>query len=277
MNFWEKAMTTDRRVIYILLAVCIAIPLVKPLGLPVSIGQSTRAYHTVIDALKPGDTVIMSLEVGVSTAPDVFPQAQAVFQHLMDKGVRVIIVTFAQQGALYTNDLCLAGEAGGKKYGTDFVAMGFVPGGETGLAGFAADIKKTVPVDLRKNKTEDLPILKGITSAADTKAYLGFSDGVPGPFEYVRQLQRSGVPLLVGVVTVMGPQTEPYIQSGQVKGLLTGLRGAAEYEMLMNKPGAAVAGMDAQSAGHLLIIVFILLGNIGFAITRRKQPKGGAK
>jgi hypothetical protein len=55
--------------------------------------------------------------------------------------------------------------------------------------------------------------------------------------------------------------------------MLVGLRGAAEYETMMESPGIGVASMDAQSIAHLLIIFFIVIANISYFATRgRTQP-----
>ena len=39
-----------------------------------------------------------------------------------------------------------------------------------------------------------------------------------------------GTPLVMGVTGVLAASNEPYVQSGQCKGILAGLRAAAEYE-----------------------------------------------
>jgi hypothetical protein len=50
-----------------------------------------------------------------------------------------------------------------------------------------------------------------------------------------------------------------------------GMKGAAEYEILLGVSGLATSGMDAQSIAHVVIIFFIVFGNvIYFAIRRRK-------
>ena len=41
MNFWTKMQGVDARIIYILMMVAIAIPLVKPIGLPMRIMPTT--------------------------------------------------------------------------------------------------------------------------------------------------------------------------------------------------------------------------------------------
>ncbi|MBT3602417.1 MAG: hypothetical protein HN521_05050, partial [Candidatus Latescibacteria bacterium] len=53
------------------------------------------------------------------------------------------------------------------------------------------------------------------------------------------------------------------------------LAGAAEYETLVNKPGKATGGMGAQSTVHLIIILFIILGNAMYFLYGRQ--KGGAQ
>ncbi len=43
-------------------------------------------------------------------------------------------------------------------------------------------------------------------------------------------------------------------------------------------PGTGTKGMEAQSVAHVLIILFIVLGNVGFLIERRRKHAriGGA-
>ena len=54
-------------------------------------------------------------------------------------------------------------------------------------------------------------------------------------------------------------------------GLLGGMKGGAEYEKLLDRPDWATRGMGAQSLVHLVIIGFIVLGNIGYFLTPRKK------
>jgi len=63
------------------------------------------------------------------------------------------------------------------------------------------------------------------------------------------------------------------IQSRQVLAGVLGMKGAAEYEVLIGHPGTATAGMDAQSFSHALIIVFIIVGNLGYIFTRKEEEK----
>jgi hypothetical protein len=73
----------------------------------------------------------------------------------------------------------------------------------------------------------------------------------------------------------MASDAYPFLSTGQLVGLLGGLSGAAEYEKLIDTPGDATIGMDAQSIVHILIIVLIVLGNIAYFATRRHKQAGG--
>jgi hypothetical protein len=65
----------------------------------------------------------------------------------------------------------------------------------------------------------------------------------------------------------------PYVQSGQIQGILGGMPGAAEYESLIGQAGIGTSGMDAQSVAHLVIVGFIIFGNISFFVERRRSKK----
>ncbi|MCJ7507431.1 MAG: hypothetical protein MUO85_01715, partial [candidate division Zixibacteria bacterium] len=62
-----------------------------------------------------------------------------------------------------------------------------------------------------------------------------------------------------------------YLQTKQLVGLLGGMKGAAEYEKLSKNYGRAMVGMDPQSIIHLLIIFFIVIGNIGYFVTKKSK------
>jgi hypothetical protein len=44
--------------------------------------------------------------------------------------------------------------------------------------------------------------------------------------------------------------------------MLTGMRGAAEYEMLIGAPGFALTAMAGQSFAHVFILALIVLANV---------------
>jgi len=65
----------------------------------------------------------------------------------------------------------------------------------------------------------------------------------------------------------------PFYTSGQIFGLANGLRGAAEYEILSGNLGTAVASNDAISTSHVLILAFIVAGNVLYFYRKYKGKK----
>ena len=103
---------------------------------------------------------------------------------------------------------------------------------------------------------------------------MSVSAGYPGTKEWVQQVvSRYHVPMVAGVTAVSAPEYYPYLQAGQLQGLLGGMAGAAEYEVLVNHPGLAMRGMDAQSLAHVFIALLIVLGNLAALPQRRAGKK----
>jgi hypothetical protein len=69
---------------------------------------------------------------------------------------------------------------------------------------------------------------------------------------------------------MMVPTILPYYPIN-VQGVLNGGIGAAEYESFGGFPGEAVKLSDMLSVAHLVILVFLILGNIGWYM----RPRGG--
>ena len=76
-----------------------------------------------------------------------------------------------------------------------------------------------------------------------------------------------------GTTAVMAPDAYPYLQSKQIEGLVGGLKGAAEYETLIGYPGLGTRGMPAQEWAHVLVIFFIIIGNLGYYFGRRRRRR----
>ena len=162
----------------------------------------------------------------------------------------------------------------GKEYGVDYVNLGYMAGGIVTLLGMGASIPNTFPSDYGGTPVREIPLMQEIENFEDIAFVMEVSAGTPGTREWVQQVQsRYRIRFASGTTAVGAPNFYPYVQSGQLVGLLGGLKGAAEYETLIEAPGDATKGMDAQSIVHALIVVFILLGNVVYFVSRRQQAE----
>ena len=111
-----------------------------------------------------------------------------------------------------------------------------------------------------------------MTGFKDFKFIVDFSAGDPGvPYWVMIAASRYHMPLGAGCTAVSAPNFYPYLDAGQLVGLMGGMKGAAEYEILLGVSGLATSGMDAQSAAHVVIIFFIVFGNVVYFMLRKRK------
>lgn len=98
--------------------------------------------------------------------------------------------------------------------------LGYLAGGENAIASYCRDLKKSYPVDFRKNQTSSLPILDGVNGAKDVKMFIFFT--TQNSDMYVRQITQYKIPIVGGLINTISPQAEPYVNAGQLAGILVG-------------------------------------------------------
>ena len=275
MNWTTRLQNVDRRIIYLLLLVACSWPLVNPIGIKLQISPSTKAVFSIIEKLNPAtDTVLLNFDYSPGTGLDAHVVPVAIVEHLTARGIKWVGVSFVPEGPLMCDRL-VAGinlEGRGNLYGTDFVNLGYMAGGENAVRLFALDCF-VIPTDTRGNTVANLSIMQGKHTVKDFAFVMQFNAG--GPETWVRQVvDPMGIAFALGTVTVSVPSALPYYDSGQIKGLLGGLRAAAEYELLNGKPGQGASMMDAQSMAHLLILAFIAIGNVAYFVDKKNKKPG---
>ena len=159
-------------------------------------------------------------------------------------------------------------------YGEDYVLLGFRPGNEAVVKGIVSNIRKLYTIDSRNTLLEDIPMMEGINNIDDFDFLFSASAGYPGTVEWVQYAaDPAGIPMSTGVTSIQVNEVMPYVNSGQINGVLAGMPGAAEYEALIGKAGLGTAGMDAQSIAHVVIVAFIIFGNVAFYLERKRSKK----
>ncbi len=264
----EKLLRIDKKIIYLLLIIFLVFPMFVPLNIPISISSNTQAVYDYIEQLPNGSKVLLSLDLAVTSKAELSGQIFAIAAHCVEKGHKIYMTSLWDAGPMFGEQVVAAHPE--LTYGEDIINLGFTAGGETGVAFIASNILEAYPVDYRGNKTSDYPMMKDIGDINSMDFIYCFGAGSPGPREWIRQVVTNyQTPFAAGVLTTSQAEYAPYVQANQMIGILGGLRGGAEYEILINKPGASVAKMDSESISHLYIIALIIIGNIGYFATKK--------
>jgi hypothetical protein len=265
----------DRRWLYLVMAAVLVVPFLAEIVFPIVPSDSAKNIYNAIDALPDGSVILVSADYDPGSEAELYPMNLAIFEQLGKKDLKLIITQlWPQAGPLVKKCLDTVYVKHGKVEGVDFVNLGYKPGGAILISKCNESILSAFPEDVNGTPVSEIPVLKGIKNTRDIDFFMILSAGTPGIREWLEQCQsKIGKPMASGMTAVSAPDFFQYENSGQLVGLLGGLRGAADYETLVKKPGRGVLGMGPQSFGHLLIITFIVIGNVGYLISRRKERR----
>ena len=278
----------DRRIIFLIVGLSVLIPLLKPewIDLPIRPTPESQIVFDEINKLNAGDKMLLSFEYSPSTKPEIHPMAIAILKHLYAKNIQVYGFALWPDGNfMSTEAFSEVSDDYDKKYGVDYVNLGYKPGGEAVIKGIASDIRTLYPADLQGTSINDIPMMKDVINIEDFDFVFSLSAGYPGSKEWVQYAcDPNNIPLSTGCTSIQVTDIMPYVENDQIRGILAGMPGAAEYESLVEaelqkmeisgKPGEASGMMAAQSIAHVVIVLFIIFGNISYFITRKKNRKG---
>lgn len=275
MNIWERMETLDRRWIYVLVWLAVIIPFLIPVKLPISISPETQSFYDAVEALPDSCTVMLVFDYYPSTMAETEPMAVAGARHLFRKNCKVITLSNIPLGGpsmAETVTRRIAAEYG-KEYGTDFVNLGYKYGYISVLKGMGLSIESIFPTDNSGTPLSELPMMDSITNYEQISFIFEVADNATADYWVSIVNAGYGVPMGVGATAVMAPKFYAFVGSEQIVGLLGGMKGAAEYEILVGHPDAAFRGMDVQSMVHLMIILMVVLGNISYFVGKRAKRR----
>jgi len=299
MTIWSRLQNVDSRLLYLLLALVVAVPLVVsiPVGKAIVLPQSHAFYNTIEriadDPAENNKLAVFSFNFSSSTSAENLTQAETVMRHLMAKHLKFAIFAFSDpQGRELGDQLAtkLAPEYG-YQYGRDYVNWGYKTGDPAlNLKALVRDIPGTIGKDVNGTALADIPAMKGIRTVEDVSMVVEVTSvsSLEYWIGYFTAAGETRVPLVYGCTAVMAPEAFPYLKSGQISGLLVGLKGAGEYESLVKDAGYAKdTGFASRasaslSLAHFLILFLIVMGNIAMFMSRRQgaaapRSVGGAR
>jgi len=274
----------DRRWIFLVILLSAVLPMIFPLKLPTVPGTDTNSMYRELQALPPGSIVLMSFDYGPSTKVELEPAATAALTHLWrgNRDIKVVGMALWPDGGplgrtAFKKVLADLEKEGVKKtYGVDYVNLGYKAGGVVALRtiGNTGGFPGAFPKDLEGTPVSEIPLMKQARKYRDLAMIVTLSGGDPGIKHHIQVgASQYGLKVSGGVTAVSAPEMSPYLNSGQLVGLMGGLRGAAEYEVLLNINGEALKGMNVQSSVHMMMVILIILSNVVYFADRRNARR----
>ena len=285
-SFFDRVMLLDRRWVFLVLAVVVVGSYYIKMKVPVPASNEVRSVYNAIEALQPGDKILLAIDYDPNALAELHPMTYAILEQCWRKHIGVIIPSLSQNGAgmaeqaiLDIADSCSVDrtyngvEYKGRKIvnGVDYCFLGYRAFFELVIAGMGQNFRTMYAKDYYDTPLDSIPIMQGVQNYDDVKMVVDISGSnvVDAWIKYAAA--RYDVKLALGLTGVMTADYYPYLGSKRIFGLMGGLLGAAEYERLADNPGLAMDGMKVQVWSHLTIILFIVIANIGYFGSRKKK------
>ena len=284
----------SRRIIYILMIAAVSYPILSGFTTTPSRLVAAERMFKVVDELqyKQGEFALIAMDFGPSIQAENGPQTEVLLEHLFRKRIPVAVFSTVPIAEPFLTSIPkrvserLNREAPPEtwEYGRDWINLGYRPGDIIFIQGIAQsdNLATYLGKDASGVEVTTFPRFASARTIKDLSLVAEFT-GLVGAFErFVQYLKRDGYapPLLHGCTSISIPQSYIYLDSGQLKGLLEGVSGAAWYSQLLRQQyprraaDAALVTNTALGVAHLVIIGLIIAGNV--LLLLRKLRTGAA-
>lgn len=301
-QFIAKMLLLDRRWIYLVLALALMVSII--LCKPVTTSHIAEPVQNLFDAVhdapagpEQGKIILVGSTFSAGTLAENANQFRALIRHLMLEKKRFAIISVGEtQGARYGLGITQGiAKQYGYKYGTDWISFGYQLSTLAFYKTFIRDVPTAVDIDgLMQQPIAKFPIMKDIHSASDI-ALLVEVTASSSVFDWIQYVQPATTPhMKIGYACtgVMGTEAYTYLDSKQLVGMMLGLKGATDYETLVDAleakeleagvlkkpfdyeirsdvvlPDPARKLMFTLTTAHIVIIIFIFIGNFAVLLT----------
>ncbi len=275
----------DRRIIYLSILIVLAVPYLLKIKVPLKITPPVQGLYDTVENLaehnqksKHQKIALFCLDWDPSTQAENWPQTQAVMEHLLMRDIKVAMMSWNPIGAGMATEVGKAAVANLKKhtgiekeYGKDWCNWGYKYYQDPVVLSMIKDLYAIIKEDIYGTSIRDVPMMADVEGLHDA-AFLYETTGGAALWPWIAYVApATKAELGYGCTAVMGPEAYPYLNSGQLCGMLEGFAGAAQYELLTNIPGRATEMDGPQNFAHLWIILSVLLGNIGYLVIRKRK------
>ena len=276
----------DTRLIYIMVFAVIYISSLAPITLPITIVQWSRDFYKTIDEGVTVDfadpprvfegvtegTRVFILNSGETAKlwGDMSEAVKSVWTDLMQRGANILLWSSGPDNEATLRKYLLpimygADVQNSPLYGTKFVNLGYVAGGNQLLEQWKDSVKAITPLDAYGNRLEDLPMMDNFN---ELKVEADLMIGLDARGLETIYVVRYNTPVL----EMGGTDTASYLAlsytAGYFKGMIMGQRGGAEYEALSGISGKAMSYLQNTLTISAIMIIIMVIANSRYVLGR---------
>jgi hypothetical protein len=281
-------------VIYMLvLAALLAVLIARPpfRDVPAPRAEGAQAFYDAVENVGGSGIVLVVYDWDATRSAEMSLLAESVTRHLMSRRLRFVTISTVPQGPGFAEMVTrrVSEDYPGYEYGRDYLVLGYLSGGSTGLAALTSDYRTSLPRDYRQGRFvfTNYPIfgndqLEGLSSFRLIVTLTSDEGELRSWIEQVGT--RVDVAMVAAVPQGLEPSARPYLnipRSG-LDAVLSGPSGALQYANLMRgrglDPGSATSvdtptltdRLNAGSVAAILVAGVIIAALLSMLIGRAR-------
>ena len=273
-----------RWVITLLLFLAIGLPFVSSTQVaPTLLAASDKgASSKIIEGLPANVPVLVAFDYDPALSGEMEAVSAPIMDQLLSKGTPLALISTSPTGAalaehfLQTTALV---EEHQYKSGQQYVNLGYLAGGSSGILYLTDSLTAAMPLDVNGKLAWNSGLLQGIQGLSNFAAVIILTDNADTGRNWIEQAgpRLGNTPMLMVISAQAEPMIRPYFDSGQLKGLISGLPDAKIYEQSYNRNGLAYHYWNSFSFGmlaaELIIVAGVIFGILADRLFLRKKNR----
>ena len=258
-----------RVLLAVFLLVALAFPVIFEVGLlaapaPERFPAENQMFEMINENLQSSTKgpVLLAIEYEPGLSGEMRMVANGVVAQLVEKNARIVLVSTVAAGPALGQQLL---DDVSEDY-SQRVNLGYLPGGTISLVGFASQPRWAAPATLEGKAAWGADaLLKDVNSLSDFSQVIVLTDRAEVGRAWVEQVQPQlgKVPLFVVASAQAAPLLQPYVESGQIAGMTSGMLGGAMYAQLAGQSNSrALNYLSAYQIGIFLAFGIVLVGGL---------------
>jgi hypothetical protein len=265
-----------RWIISLLLLLAVAVPTL--LGFPTFkepfLGpHELNPFLALMDSIPLGQPALIVFDYEPGFSPEVDAVAGAMVEDLIGRRQPIVSLSSRPTGPLLADRMILrVGSDRDLTNGVDYLHLGFLTGGSTGVQLFASSPRSSIvegfrlPEEPENVSTWDTPILEEVQKIKDFSVIAVITSGTETARNWIEQLNPylEDTPLVMVVSAGVEPMIRPYYetQDPQIQGILTGIQAGIKYEVRNGTLSDATQNWNAFGTAILLAELILIAGAI---------------
>lgn len=239
--------------------------------------NSGSAFVSILGKIPTDAPLLLAFEFDPAYASEIGSAASPVLQRLMTNGNYLTMVSTNPAGPVLAENLAneawvdLAAYnkdvAAGYAFSKQLINLGYLPGGLASLQALSRDLDSAVKSGFNDNyrREDSLAILHEdlrVSSINQFAAVILLTDRFESVQPWLEQVtpEITNVPVLIISTAQAAPLLRPYVDSGQIKGLLAGVNDGLMFTKAVELNPTHTTAMTAYYSGAVAIVLLFGLG-----------------